>query len=246
MSDLGHLFFEIHKDLPREGPGSDASTARALDLVRPHLPDAPHIIDVGCGPGAQTRVIADALPSAQLIAFDLHQPFVDATNKLLDGSPKAHAIQADMFEFAPEARVDLVWCEGAAYFMGIPAALERWSGWLEPGGCVAFSEAVWLTDAPSDQPARMWREYPAMGDVAMNLELLDAAGFDHIGHFVLPRADWLVEYYAPMQRRIDALREEYAADPSAQVELDAHQLEVDTCRDFGDEYSYVFLVAKKR
>jgi hypothetical protein len=36
---MTNIFFEIHHNLPREAPGDDASTARALDLVR-GLPSA--------------------------------------------------------------------------------------------------------------------------------------------------------------------------------------------------------------
>lgn len=35
---MNDLFFELHRDLPREGPGDDASTARTL---APFLPAEP-------------------------------------------------------------------------------------------------------------------------------------------------------------------------------------------------------------
>ncbi|NRA02079.1 MAG: hypothetical protein HRU00_05690 [Myxococcales bacterium] len=51
------VFWKLHQGLPKQGPGSDASTRRALALV-PELPSAPRILDLGCGPGRQTLVLA--------------------------------------------------------------------------------------------------------------------------------------------------------------------------------------------
>ncbi len=43
------IFWEIHSKLPREGPGDDASTRKAFSMLA-DLPNAPCILDVGCGP----------------------------------------------------------------------------------------------------------------------------------------------------------------------------------------------------
>jgi hypothetical protein len=51
--DLPPEFFFRHRDLPREGPGTDECTQEALRLLPP-LPPQPRVLDLGCGPGAQT------------------------------------------------------------------------------------------------------------------------------------------------------------------------------------------------
>ena len=50
-------FFELHSGLPREGPGDDSITQRAVELL-PALPPDPVVVDAGCGPGGQTLVLA--------------------------------------------------------------------------------------------------------------------------------------------------------------------------------------------
>lgn len=45
-----NLFFEIHRDLPREGLGDRESNRRALTCM-PQLPSNPRILDIDCGPG---------------------------------------------------------------------------------------------------------------------------------------------------------------------------------------------------
>ncbi len=243
MEGLGPLFFEVHSDLPREGPGSPASTRRALELARPWLPARPSVVDAGCGPGAQTAVLAAELPGAKITALDLHEPFLDQVRaRGLDG---VEPVRADMGSWSPPAPVDLVWCEGAAYFIGVERAVAVWRDWLVPGGCLALSDAVWLTDAPHPEAAAMWEEYPAMGDRAACLAKLTTGGYRVLGDFVLPREDWLEEYYAPLQRRLDRLREQHAGDPDALAELAEHQREIDVCRAHGEDYSYLFVVARR-
>ncbi len=69
------LFFELHSGLPQEGPGSDESTRKALSMIG-DLPAEPQILDVGCGPGRQTLVLASET-GGRLTAVDTHQPFLD-------------------------------------------------------------------------------------------------------------------------------------------------------------------------
>lgn len=45
------LFRAAHTDLPREAPGSDATTRPLLEPAGP-LPSRPRVVDIGCGAGA--------------------------------------------------------------------------------------------------------------------------------------------------------------------------------------------------
>lgn len=51
------MFFELHKNLPREAPGSSQTTRKAIEIARarfqPGKEDLLHIVDIGCGPGGQ-------------------------------------------------------------------------------------------------------------------------------------------------------------------------------------------------
>ncbi|WP_203678850.1 SAM-dependent methyltransferase, partial [Streptomyces microflavus] len=68
-------FFALHQDLPRQGPGSDATTRRLLEMAGP-LPEHPRVLDAGCGPGRSALLLAEEA-GAHVTAVDLHQPFLD-------------------------------------------------------------------------------------------------------------------------------------------------------------------------
>ena len=85
---LIELLIALHDGLPRQGPGDSASTRRALALCA-SLPDAPEILDIGCGTGAQTLTLAAATtaalyrapgcsPSAQPLSLADHSRGCDA------------------------------------------------------------------------------------------------------------------------------------------------------------------------
>ncbi len=243
------LMFTVHQDLPREGPGNRESTARALAAVR-NLPAQPAVLDVGAGPGMQTMDLAELLPGARISAIDAHLPFVTelrARAQAAGVSDRVSGAVGDMRALPFEAgRFDLIWCEGAAYIMGVAAALNAWRPLLKPGGTVALTDAVWLTESPPQTLADWWASgYPEMGDVQTCLNRMTDAGFALRDHFVLPAAAWWDDYYKPMEARLASLRVEFEADRTALAALEEHQREIDYFRRWSDHYSYLFMIGER-
>ena len=146
------VFFDIHDGLPRQGPGNRHSTERALRLAGA-LPPSPLVLDIACGPGMQTMDLAELLPSAKIWAFDAYAPFVEEVARRAQANgvaDRVHAFVGDMTSIAfTDKRFDLIWCEGAAYIMGVEKALRYWRSFLQPGGRLALTEAVWLKEGAS-------------------------------------------------------------------------------------------------
>jgi len=241
-------FFELHSGLPREGPGDDSITRRAVELL-PELPADPVVVDAGCGPGGQTLVLAREL-GVKVTAIDIWEPFVEALKGRAKRAGLSHLIEArqgDMsaLPFEP-GTVDLIWCEGAIYQIGFAEGLELWRTLLPKGGIVAASEAVWTVENPPDEVREMWeREYPAITDAMGCVARAANAGYETLDHFTLPPESWWTEYYGPLEERVEELRPRAADDPVlAQVLLEA-ELELDMHRRFGHTYSYEFLMMKK-
>ncbi|MDE0356016.1 MAG: class I SAM-dependent methyltransferase, partial [Deltaproteobacteria bacterium] len=144
------LFFELFSGLPQQGPGDAASTLRALSLV-PDIGPETRILDIGCGTGRQTRVLAQNSP-ARIVAIDNHPPFVDELNREarrlgLAGRVEARVVDMRHLDFA-EASFDLIWCESAIYITGVEASLRDWHRLLVRGGHVAFTEVCWTKPDP--------------------------------------------------------------------------------------------------
>ncbi len=148
------LFFSMFEELPRQGPGSDECTAKAFGMV-PRLPHSARIVDIGCGSGMQTLVLARLCTGCRITAVDIHQPFLDdvAVRAKAEGlSGRITTVRASMDDlpFGPGS-FDLVRSEGAAFVMGFDNALRVWKGLLAPGGSVVMSELVWFTDTPTPE-----------------------------------------------------------------------------------------------
>ena len=243
-------FFAVHRDLPREAPGNRASTLQALEIALGAAPGRPaSVLDVGSGPGAQTLDLAAELPAARLLAVDLHGPFLRdlATRSARAGcAGRVTAVCADMQRLpVADAAVDLLWCEGAAYLMGVAEALEAWRPLLRPHGVCAFTEAVWLRDHPPEPVRACWAEYPGMGTVAACRQLIRARGYELAGDFVLPPEAWWDDYYRPMSARLADLEPRFRGQPEAMAVIEACRDEIDCYRRFSDWYGYAFFVASK-
>jgi len=241
------VFFDIHRDLPREGPGSRSCTRRALELASP-LPRPLRVLDIGCGPGMQTLDLALLLPRATITAVDLHAGFVEETRRRVQDNGFADRVkvqQADMtaLPFAAGS-FDLIWCEGAAYIMGVTEALQRWAPLLRSSyGRIAFTEMAWLRDDVPSSLRKGWeRDYPAMTDVAGCRARIEQAGLDILGDFVLPESAWWNDYYGPLEARLDQLEPKYAGNAVAAPILAMHRDELAMFREFSSYYGYVFFV----
>ncbi len=244
---LPDVFFELHRDLPREGPGDDESTLRALAMCA-ELPDKPDILDVGCGPGMQTVTLATAT-GGTVTAVDMHEPFLDQLRERAEAAgvrDRIHVMRGDMADLPFGAdSFDLIWSEGAAYIIGIGEAFKAWRAFLRPGGYIVVSEATWLVPDPPAEVRDFWAaEYPDMRDIEGNLERIRAAGFEIVGHLTLPDESWWTHYQAPLEARIPALREQYAGDEAALAVIDATVAEHRIRRQYADTYGYEFYVAR--
>lgn len=246
---LMEILLDVHSGLPRQGPGDDESTRRALSLCT-ELPPRPAVLDVGCGPGMQTIVLANGTDGT-VTAVDLFEQFLD---DLRDRATEAgirdriQVMRADMSDlpFGKDS-FDLIWSEGAAYIMGITEAFTHWAEFLRPEGYIVITEISWLVPE-AEVPKRAFdffhNEYPAITDVPGNLARIEACGFEIVGHFTLPDEAWWTDYYTPLSERLEQAREKYRGDATAQLFLDDTEEELRVRREFGDSFGYEFIVAR--
>ncbi len=243
------VFLEIYDGLPRQGPGDEASTLKALGMV-PDLPAAPSVADIGCGSGAQTLVLAWSLRGGTITAVDLHEPHLKrlkaAAKKLKTGVKVVTSCQ-DMGKLDfEEQSLDLIWAEGSIYNIGFEEGALKWRQFLKDGGSLAASELSWLRGDPPDDLKEYWAgEYPGMKSVEDNLEGLERAGFEVVGHFTIPDSCWLEEFYDPMEKRLAEMVEKYEGDEVAESVIATNRREIEIFRKYSEFYGYVFYIAQK-
>ncbi len=245
---LQELFFELFEGLPRQGPGNRTCAARALGMCG-DLPPAPRILDLGCGSGGQTLHLSE-LTAGTIVAMDSHAPSIKRLEATIAARGLSQRVQAQVGDMAhpdwPPESFDLVWSEGALYNIGIESALRVCHGLLRPGGYLAFTDAVWLTDDPPPEVRAVFDpDYPTMGRVQDVLTAIESGGFAPLGHFSLPDEAWWIDFYAPMQRRIDEMRRKYGDDAEVSSMLDELAREPAFHRRFCDHYAYEFFVSRR-
>jgi SAM-dependent methyltransferase len=220
---------------------------KALSFCKP-LPASPCVVDLGCGPGASTAIIATELNSP-VIAIDRELSFLQSLNGKAIAAGITHLIKTQREDFqslsiAPES-VDLLWSEGAIYHLGWEEGLKSWSKLVKSGGFMAISEATWLSDNPPEEAKSFWAdEYPAMKNTEQNKEIARSVGLEVVDAFALPSKAWWL-YYQPLGRRIEAIRQRASVDTALQSVISQSERERNIYQKHGSSYGYVFYILKK-
>ncbi len=253
------FFYEIFDpSLPRHGPGDDKWTQKALEVLLP--PGEKRrgtgegrtlkVLDLGCGTGPQTIVLARALGSP-ILAVDNHEPYLAELRRRAQATGVLDVLEtrlADMRQLRlPPGSFDIVWSEGALYVLEFTKGLEVCRDLLAPGGLMAVTELCWLRPDPP-QACRTYfeREYPAIMDIPANLAAIEKSGLEIVGHFTLPESSWLDNYYAPLEARLRLLRREYATDPGKLEMIEGVQAEIDLYRRYSSWYGYEFFMMRRQ
>lgn len=242
------IFFEIHKDIPREGPGSFESTAKVFSLLS-KLPESPIILDVGCGPGKQTFDLAK-LTNGKIFALDNHKPYLDQIDKKVKEQNFSNRIitqLGDMNDLPFDKNIfDIIWAEGAVYIMGIGRAIEIWKKYLKSNGYVVFSELCWLKNDRPEEIENYWNSfYGQMQSVDSIIKFLIESDYKFTGSYVLPDKDWWDDYYTPLSERIKMLKEKYAEDKEALEVLEIESTEMEMHKKYSKYYGYSFFIIQK-
>lgn len=103
-------------------------------------PDPGLVIDLGCGPGFTTRLIADSLNARKTVGLDTSQPFLD-----LAGRQEANGVaflKHDVTQAPfPTAAADVLFCHLLLPHLADPAAVLRtWATQLRPAGLLLVDE----------------------------------------------------------------------------------------------------------
>ena len=244
MSDCDPITV-MYGGLDKLGPGDDHITR----LMLRKLPQSQfrRVVDVGCGSGRQTLVLACEL-DVVVHAVDNFSPFLEELNQKARVAGLSDRVQTHCLDMAvlgeTFTEIDLLWGEGSAYNLGFAEALQSWFTAVAPGGFVVLSELSWLDDEANDTVRKFWAvAYPGMGTIEENCQAAVEAGYRVLDTYTLPRKCWENGYYDILRPRAEALldHEDSAVRALAQENLE----EIAIFRLAGDSYGYVFYLLQR-
>jgi len=216
---------QTDKDLLREGLSK--YTRKAFHML-PKL-DKPHILDVGCGSGVPTMELV-RLSNGQIIGVDINQPLLDRLTRKIEKaglSDRVKILKCSMFDMDfPDESFDIIWAEGSIWVIGFKRGLKEWRRFLKPNGFLVVHDEI--------------------GNSTEKLEQISSCGYELLEYFTLGEGTWCIEYYAPLEKRINEIRAKYADDPKALAALDNDQREIDMFKKNPSRYGSVFFIMKKR
>ena len=246
MDRMGY-FVELYGSLPRGGPGDNVSTRKAFEIME-GLPSEPRILDIGCGPGMQTIELL-RLSGGTVVALDLLPQMITRVRKAAEDvelADRLETAQADMNEMVFEpCSFDVIWSEGAIYFIGFEKGLAKVKEFVKSGGYLGVSEAVWLKPDPPRKAIDFWQQYPEIDTIERKLEIISGLGLENVGHFVLPASSWTELYYDPLAKRVPEYEEKWKGIPEAEEVLEEARTEISMFGKYSEYYSYAFFVMRK-
>lgn len=244
----------VFAGLHQLGPHDAGLTRRIAESLRPLLRAQPRVIDMGCGAGAASLVLAEVFEHGRVLALDQSLAFVEATAARAAGAGldgRLVALQGDMREppslDGRHGDFDLIWSESSIYGLGRAQALACWRPLLAAHGRLVFSDLVWLQPAARRPRAALeyWAEaYPALAEPEAVEAEIGAAGWHHLGTTRASAAQAWEAYYQPLQPRIAALRGTASGDPALASVLDELATEIDMQHRFAGLVGPAFFQAR--
>ena len=127
-------------------------------LARIPLPAPARVMDLGCGPGNVTRLLASRWPQAEITGVDASATMLERARLAL---PEARFELADIGHWTPAEAPDLIFSNAALHWLDDhPALLPRLLSLLAPGGVLAV-QMPGNFDAPSHRLIRELASEPA-------------------------------------------------------------------------------------
>jgi len=158
----------------------DERTRPAAELLaRVPLPEARHVVDLGCGPGNSTELLARRFPQAQVTGIDNSEAMLASARERL---PQARFAFGDIATWAPDVAPDLIYANAALQWVPDHETLiPRLFAALAPGGVLAIQ----MPDNRQEPSHRAMRDIAAEAPWAAHIgnadqvrtELLGIAGY---------------------------------------------------------------------
>jgi trans-aconitate 2-methyltransferase len=118
---------------------ADLRLRPAVDLLARVGASAPRtVVDLGCGPGNVTKLLAERWPSASIVGVDDSAPMLERARAAFAGDPRVRFERGDLSDWTPSAPVDVAYSNAALHWLDEHATLfPRLARMLADGGTLA-------------------------------------------------------------------------------------------------------------
>ena len=219
------ITFQLDKDVIRAGLSK--YTRKAFHML-PKL-NKPYILDVGCGSGIPTMELA-RLSNGQITGLDINQSFLDRLTRRCEKaglSDRVKTVKCSILDMDfPDGSIDIIWAEGSTWIIGFERGLREWRRFLKPNGFLVVHDEV--------------------GNITEKLGVVSGCGYNLLQYFILGKDTWWMEYFAPLEKRINEIRAKHTDDRGTMAEIDNDQMEIDVFKKDPGRYESVFFIMQKR
>lgn len=242
------LVVEAHIGLERQGPGSREMVMKALSFID-NLESISQVLDLGCGSGGQTRILAQAI-AGHIIGVDQFPDFIEKFNSIAQEKnlqTRVEGVVGDMEHLPfPKESFDLIWSEGAIDNIGFEQGIAYWNGFLKQDGYVAVTCPSWFTEHHPSEVETFWTQAGSRLDtVAHNVSILQKTGYIPVATFILPESCWTEHYFRPRNAAEQELLKKYGGNKTVEAFVQSNQYEEELYAKYKQYYGYAFYIGKK-
>jgi ubiquinone/menaquinone biosynthesis C-methylase UbiE len=242
------LICEYFCGVKRQGPSSTEATLKALSFID-GLSEKSHIVDIGCGTGTPTMVLAKNT-KGKITGIDLFPEFINIFNvnvKKLGFEKRVKGIVSSMEKLSfRKDELDLIWAEGAIYNIGFEKGLREWRKFLKKGGYIAVSEASWFTEKRPKEIDVFWKNaYPQIDTISNKVAQMQKTGYIPVATFILPENCWMENFYKPQIEAQKKFLKKYSGNKTAEDFIANERREAELYKKYKEYYGYVFYIGKK-
>lgn len=189
---------EEYDELARRGMPRREEMLSEVERVLPE--EAADVLELGCGTGALTALLARHYPKAKITAVDAAPAMISIARDRVNGAARLLTFRIERFEdlALPRGSVDLIASNMALHHVRHKAPFyARLRAALRPGGVLAFGDELG-GDAPYVQQ-RLWDAWVDFARLPGGLTEQEIADIiEHMERF---------DHYETLGHQIDALRE---------------------------------------
>jgi ubiquinone/menaquinone biosynthesis C-methylase UbiE len=140
------------------------------------------VLDVGCGNGWATRLMAEMAPDGRVVGIDISDEMVDLARESSDGFSNLEFREggAEKLSFAEGEFTHAFSMESLYYYGDIPRALQEIRRVLKPGGKFACVVDLYKENRPSHQWIAQLKVPVHLLSIAEYRSLFEAAGFVNV------------------------------------------------------------------